>query len=242
MAILPPVQASIVEHGTASSATLNSAWTTTTGNLIVGAMSVWQGTAANQVMSGSVHGTETLIGSAGIASNVQASMHYKANATGGTENLTANGGTGAAGVTGVFHEVSGADTAAPFTAGEVNVVSYTGNPTNPQTNSVTNSVPDSIFFAFVCNDASGNPVTLTVNSTGSTPTGWALKDAAKSQELNGATAMDFSMPYRIVSSSAATKHGWTTNANNGVKGIAAFKAAAAAAWTRSLPSFVPIQV
>lgn len=218
------VQARKIEASSGTSVTVNSAWTVSAGNLLNAWITSYQGAFGNHVASGSVNGTFTAVGGATYAANCCLSTHYKKNSSSGLENLTANGGTGANGVVGVFHEVSAMDTTAPFTAGEYNIVTYTAA-TNPQTGSITNSAANSVFFAALTNMAGGNPATLTVNSTGSNPTGWALKDATNSQETNAATYMALSVAYLVVSSGAATKHGWTTDNNVGIKGIVCFKAA-----------------
>lgn len=215
-------QAKRATASSGTSVTANPGWTAAAGALHVCWFGAFTGTASNHAASGSVNGTYTKpTGNNAAGGNARGSFHYKLNTSSGAETLTANGGASTSGLTGLFHEVTGADTAAAFTAGEISVVSYTAT-TNPQTNSVTNSVADAIFFAGLVDDGSANPSTLTVNSTGSSPTGWALKSSTDSQQTNGNTNEPTSCAFLIVASSAATKHGWTAENVAGVKGIIAF--------------------
>lgn len=213
-----------VESASVNSVTVNSAWTVAAGSLLIGHI-VSAGTETSHSCSGSVNGTFTQVGLISNGSNPSVSDNYKANSTSGAEDLTATvAGSASQGVTAVFHEVTGADTSAPFTTGEHAQAAYTAT-TNPQTANVNNSVADSIFFAAAGNFDSANPATYTVNSTGSSPTGWALKNSTNSQELNAASFWTISAPFLIVTSSANTKHGWTTNNFLGSYVIACWKVA-----------------
>jgi hypothetical protein len=109
----------------------------------------------------------------------------------------------------IIHEVSGASGATPFTTGEVAGVNGTSASTNPNTGSVTNGTANSIMFAACFNEDGANPGTLTINGTGTTGT-YNLFSSTNSQDLNGASQFVFGVANRIVSSSAAQKHGWTT--------------------------------
>lgn len=221
---MPVVQAKKIESGSAGSLTVTSALTVTGGNLMVSGSSIWTESTADSV-SDSANGTYTRLGQClSSTSSFTGALHYKKNITGGTINLTVTGGTGAAACEAFFHEVSGADTVAPFTAGEFAATSNMTATTNPQTPSVTNSVASSIFFALLQDSNGGGTETMTVNSTGSTPTGWALESTTQSQETDANTFIPASMAFLVVSSSAATKHGWTTT-TSGTHGacLAAFK-------------------
>lgn len=225
----------------ATTVTVNSAWTPTTGNLIVTGISAFDNSgiarSTNHIVSDNLNSTYTRDRTDGGTSAVQTSIHHKGNITGGLSNLTANGGTQTDVVVGMFHEVSGANTTAPFTSGETTGNTYTAT-TNPQTATVTNATANSIFFAVMGNFDGSATSTLTVNSTGSSPTGWALKNTTNSQEIDGNNSTTASMPFLIVSSSAATKHGWTTGNFAGTYSIACFIQATAAAATLPRPLLV----
>ncbi len=213
------VQAKKIESGSAGSVTVNSAWTVTAGNLVIAGVVGWQPSASDAVASDSINGTYTIrrIDRDSSAFGGSTSLHEARNITGGTPNLTANGGTSSTFVTAAFHEVSGADQTAPFTGGEAGgsagIGGITGNPVTP---AVTNSNANSIFFAIMANSDGSNPATMTVNSTGSTPTGWALANTTNSQELDGSAFQDMSVPFLVVSSSAGTRHGWTSSGSSTV--------------------------
>jgi len=208
---------------TGLSTTLANAWTVSAGSLLVCVLTSWTGNATEHVVSSGNNGTWTRIATANGAS-AKVSLHYAKNATAGLESLTINSGGAGNYLTGIFHEVTGADTTAPFTAGEVASGTHATG-TNPQTGSVTNATANSIFFAGLCTDTASGTATLTVDSTGSSPTGWALQDATESQHTNANAYTTLSVPHLIVSSGAATKHGWTTNSIASAHVIAAFKAA-----------------
>lgn len=106
-----------------------------------------------------------------------------------------------------------------LTGGETSSIAYNINTTNPQTGSVTNATANSIFLAFLADDLPSGTAVMTVNSTGSTPAGWALADVTHSQELDANTTIPCSVPYKIVTTSAASKHGWATDNINGTTGI-----------------------
>lgn len=220
---LAVAQACKIRASSGTTVTVTGAWTPAAGSLLHGAIGCNPTVSTTTAMSGSVNGSFTKVGDAGFSGGATGAHFYKANSTGGLEDLTATGGSGSTGVTGIFHEVTGAHTTAPFTTGENAQATYTLT-TNPQTGSVTNSVADSIFFAFVVNEA-GAGALFTLNSTGTSPTGWALKDATNSQEQDGSTYWTINVPFLIVSSSAATVHGWATDNVRGVRGAAAFRAA-----------------
>lgn len=218
-----------IESGSANSVTVNAAYTATTGNLMVVGVTAFSNSnnlTGNAAASDNANGAYTVVGSNTTPTSNGVTILYHKNITGGSLNLTATGQTNGASVVASFHEVSGADTTAPFTTGEFSATGSTTATTNPQTGSVTNSVADSVFFAALANTSGSGTSTLTVNSTGSTPTGWALKNTTNSQEVDGLNFETLSMPFLIVASSAATKHGWTTNSAKPAMVIACFGMAA----------------
>lgn len=209
-----------------SSTTVASAWTVSAGSALVCHVSAVGGAETNHAASGGTNGAYTRVGQA-AAGNARASVLYKVNAAAGLESLTVNGGASCTIITGIFHEATGV-AAAAFTTGEAAVAAYAST-TNPQSGSVTNAVANSIFFAGVVDDGGANPSITAINATGSAPaSGWATLDATNSQENNGSAWEPVNVVYRVVSSSAATKHGWTTEAAVGITGIIAFGASAAA--------------
>jgi hypothetical protein len=223
------VQAKKIE-ALATSITVNGAMTVSSGSLMVVGESSYQGSQANHTASDHVNGTYTK--AVGVDNISVASLHYKGNVTGGSLNLTAVSGGSSGATIASFHEVTGADTTAPFTIGESGSTTTTTSGTNPQTAQVTNATANSIFFAVLTDTQGGNPVTFTLNSTGTSPSGWALESSTESQEVNNNDWQDLNMPYLIVSSSAATRHGWaTTSTDHTATVIAAFVEATVSSFT-----------
>lgn len=124
-------------------------------------------------------------------------------------------------ISATVNEVSGASASAPFTIGESGGNNSNSGTTNPQTPTVNNATAASIYFAVLNNADGANPVTYTINGTGTSGT-WSLFSSTQSQELDANDWQPFSNPYMIVSSSASRKHGWTTSSFAYMTFIAAF--------------------
>jgi hypothetical protein len=146
---------------------------------------------------------------------------YKKNLPAGITTVTVTA-TGGQFITAIFHEVSGASTSAPFTTGEFATKNNNSNTTNPQTSALVNATPNSILFA-LCDDfsSSANPITMTINGTGTSGT-YNLFSTSNSQELNAIANDALSVANIIVSSSASQIHGWTTANDQGTTAIVAF--------------------
>lgn len=191
-----------------STSTVSCTVAITSGRLIIAAVSEYLVTTNNATVSDNVGGTTGWVNvgrATDLSSNgIGVSLFYKANAPSGITTITGTKSTGTADFTIIVHEVTGASTSSPFTGGEV--ATANGVSANGQTGTVTNGTANSIYFAVGADSAPATPATMTINSTGTTGT-WALYNSTNSQELDAATAVA-SVPYLIVSSSAARGHGW----------------------------------
>lgn len=139
------------------------------------------------------------------------SVWYKMNVPSGIVRITNWLSTAAGTAQGIVHEMSNVTT---FTSGEM-IGSATFTPsTNPQTASLSNGTASSIYFAFLCwGENFGNPVTGTVNSTGSSGGTWSLYNSTTSQELDADSWIPMSVPSLVVSSTASRVHGWTLSSS-----------------------------
>lgn len=184
----------------------------TAGNLLVVFVAGYQGTNANHAVTDNIgSGTWTKVNGGDATTNMTGSFWYQKNIPSGITTVTVNSGSGSLVTQGCVHEVSGASTSAPFTGGESNV-GATGSTLNPQTGSATNATASSIFFAGLSQGNGGNPVTMTINSTGTVGT-WN-QYSASSYDLDGNTYFAFSVTNIVVSSSTAEVHGWAINTTN----------------------------
>jgi hypothetical protein len=209
-----------IRASSGTSVTVNSAITYSAGSLAVAAIGAFQGTASTYAASDSVNGAYSML-TGQDAGDAGCRIGYKANISAGTVNLTVSG-TSVNGLVGVFAEVPGSDTTAPFTVGEQ--AGGTGTSTAPDTGAVTNGTADSIYVGVVANMATNNPATLTINASGTEGT-W-VTDTTNAREVDGTTYMVMSMVWQIVASGAARSHTWTTGSFQWASAGAAFKAAA----------------
>lgn len=196
-------QAVKIEVSAGTSVTVSNAITLTAGALAVALVSPFQGTGSNCAASDSINGAYGMRTAQDVG-NSAVRFGDKAGITGGLANLTADGGALANGVVGIWHEVTGAATV-PFDTQQ----GATGTSAAPDTVNVANAQADSIYFAAMATLDGGNPITYTINASGSEGT-WVEKDATNSRELNGATFPACGVVYQIVSSILARSHTWTT--------------------------------
>jgi hypothetical protein len=221
-------QAIKIETSSGTSVTGTAAMTFAAGSLAVAAIAAFQGTAANFACSDSANGAYTGLTSRDFGDpGIRLTYHPDVNA--GTVDLTANAGAGASGVVGIWHEVTDAHRTTPFTTGEENGIAA-GATTSPDSQAITNTEnPDSIFFAALANGDGGNPITYTINASGSEGT-WIEKDATHSKELNGGSFPACGVVYQIVTSSASRSHTWTTASFGYAAVVAVFQRASLKRW------------
>lgn len=174
-------QAVKIEASSGTSVTANNAITFTAGAMAVAAVSGFQGTATNYAASDSVNGAYTGR-TARDGGNPAIRICDKNSLTGGLANLTASCGASTSGVVGLWHEVTGQLTPTAFDTEN----GATDTSTAPDTVNATNAQADSIFFAAMAGAQAANPITYTINASGSEGT-WITKDATNSRELDGNT-------------------------------------------------------
>lgn len=208
------------ERNTAVATSTNISISPTAGNALVVAVTSYLGNNANHAMSDNIDGTTGWVKLGGTQNGnfdpPCASLWVKFNVPSGITTLTCTGGVDTLITIAIAHEVSGITT---FTGGEAGTNAQLPT-TNPETASVTNVTAASIFFAVLTNADGANPAQMDINGTGTVGT-WNLFNA-NSQYLNGAVLYPVSMPNYIASSSASTKHGWTTASRGTATVIAAF--------------------
>lgn len=192
-----------ITHGTSTPVTVAPSATHCLAVFICGN----NGSVANHIVSDNIDGTTgwNVIRGADTFTG-KASMWYKFNIPAGITTITCTGGTSTVDTVGIVHEITGVTA---FTGGESNSSVSSGS-NNPQTGTVTNATPVSIYIAGLANMSTG-VTTMTLNGTGTTGV-WAYADAVHSLQNAAGVVTCASVPYLIVSSSAARGHGWTLTA------------------------------
>lgn len=227
-------QAVKIEASGGTSVTVNNAITFTAGALAVAGVSIFLGTASNIAASDSVNGAYT---GRTAQDNGNPGWRFcdKNNISSGLANLTADGGASTSGLVGLWHEVTGQDTGTAFDTQQGTV----GSSTAPDTVNVTNTNADSIYFAGGSFSGSGNPITYTINASGSEGT-WLEKSTTNSRELDGNTYPACGVVYQIVSSASGRSHTWTTANAAWACASVVYKAAAAAGDTQEWRGCYPM--
>lgn len=197
----------------------------TAGNLLVVAVFAYGGVVSAHTVSDNIDSTTgwTLVAGqdAGLGNPVNCSLWYKKNCPAGITAITTSGGVSSVLNLGIAHEVSGASTSAPFTAGQFATVQDVAAATTHTSGNVSNATPASVIFAICTNSVFTNPATMTINTAPNTVGTYNLKNSA-AQNLDTSIYMVASMPNQIVAATATQTHEWTTNNAAGVSVIAAF--------------------
>ncbi len=204
-----PVQTLKVEAASGTSWSAAFASNVASGDLLTCVGCGYQGTPANFTVSDTNNGTGVWTQRAVTAAQatVPSAGAYCKNASGGTTpSVTFNAGTGASGGTAFAQEWSGADTAAPFTAGEAASGAGTisgAHSIGPITNSVANAIYVGGFWADEASSRAANATT------------WGNSWTQDAEEPNGSTNVYGSVGHLAVTTSASRSQSVTFTNTSG---------------------------
>jgi len=178
------------------------------GNACVVIVDAYLGSSANHAVSDNIDGTtgwhEITNVSAVANCNVSAWVNWSMPA--GVTTITCTAGGGAQVTGGIVHEVSGG--ISTFTSGEAEITQFL-NASDVLTAAILNHTAASVFFAVQANATDGNPITMTINSSGTTGGTWVLADNTNSQETDATDWIAASVVNMVVSTSASRSHAWS---------------------------------